>query len=105
MQLQTNDSRRSHKKLSEGRQWPCASIKVNAFMGELQGAEPLLTKIEFLFVKKHVTPRDIVLWTDKSKVKLFGRHGSCYIWHKANTTFQNIVLKHVGVMYWVWFAR
>ncbi len=51
-----------------------------------------------------------ILWTDETKVELFGRCVSCYIWRKTNTTFnkKNIILtvKHGGgsVMVWGCFA-
>ncbi len=51
-----------------------------------------------------------ILWTDKTKVELFGRCVSCYIWRKTNTAFNknNIIpaVKHRGgsVMVWSCFA-
>ncbi|KAF7640539.1 hypothetical protein LDENG_00040270, partial [Lucifuga dentata] len=51
-----------------------------------------------------------ILWTDETKVDVFGRCASCYIWCKTNTAFQkkNIILtvKHGGgsVMVWGCFA-
>jgi len=51
-----------------------------------------------------------ILWTDKTKVELFGRCVSRYIWHKTNAAFQkkNIIptVKHGGgsVMVWGCFA-
>ncbi len=51
-----------------------------------------------------------ILWTDETKVELFGRCVSHYIWRKSNTAFQkkNIIptVKYVGgsVMVWGCFA-
>lgn len=49
-----------------------------------------------------------ILGTDESKVKLSGRHGCRYIWHKANATFQNKNIiptaKHGNGSVMVWAA-
>ncbi len=57
--------------------------------------KPLLTKkntkARLTFAKKYLDyPQDFwanILWTDETKVKLFGRCVSCYIWRKTNTAF------------------
>uniref|UniRef100_A0A803JW23 Tc1-like transposase DDE domain-containing protein n=1 Tax=Xenopus tropicalis TaxID=8364 RepID=A0A803JW23_XENTR len=66
------------------------------------------------FAKKHLNDcQDFwenTLWTDETKVELFGRCVSCYIWRKSNTAFQkkNIIptVKYGGgsVMVWGCFA-
>ncbi|KAF7670306.1 hypothetical protein LDENG_00272020 [Lucifuga dentata] len=72
------------------------------------------TKARLTFAKKHLDdPQDFwenILWTDETKVELFGRCASRYIWRKTNTAFQkkNIIptVKHGGgsVMVWGCFA-
>ena len=72
------------------------------------------TKARLTFAKQHLDdPQDFwdnILWTDKTKVELFGRCASCYIWRKTNTAFhkKNIIptVKHGGgsVMVWGCFA-
>ncbi len=68
----------------------------------------------FSFARKHLDdPQDFwenTLWTDETKVELFGRCVSHYIWRKSNTAFQkkNIIptVKYGGgsVMVWGCFA-
>ncbi len=47
-----------------------------------------------------------ILWTDETKVELFGRYVSHYIWRKSNTAFQkkNIIptVKYGGGIVTVW---
>ncbi len=71
-------------------------------------------KAHLSFARKHLDdPQDFwenTLWTDETKVELFGRCVSHYIWHKSNTAFQkkNIIptVKYGGgsVMVWGCFA-
>ena len=71
-------------------------------------------KAHLSFARKHLDdPQDLwenTLWTDKTKVELFGRCVCHYIWRKSNTAFQkkNIVptVKYGGgsVMIWACFA-
>ncbi len=72
------------------------------------------TKVRLTFAKKYLGyPQGFwanILWTDETKVELFWRCVSYYIWHKTNTGFQkkNIIPtgKHGGgsVMVWGCFA-
>ncbi len=72
------------------------------------------TKAHLSFARKHLDdPQDFwenTLWTDETKVELFGRCVSHYIWRKSNTAFQkkNIIptVKYGGgsVMVWGCFA-
>ncbi|KAF7645836.1 hypothetical protein LDENG_00197530 [Lucifuga dentata] len=83
----------------------------NGIHGRVPRRKPLLTKkntkARLTFAKKHL---ENILWTDETKVELFGRCASRYIWRKTNTAFQkkNIILtvKHGGgsVMVWGCFA-
>ncbi len=71
-------------------------------------------KAHLSFARKHLDyPQDFwenTLWTDETKVELFGRGVSRYIWRKSNTAFQkkNIIptVKYGGgsVMVWGCFA-
>ncbi len=72
------------------------------------------TKACLTFAKKYLDyPQDFwanILWTDETKVELFGKCVSHYIWRKTNTAFhkKNIIptVKHGGgsVMVWGCFA-
>ncbi len=61
-----------------------------ASMGEFPGKrhcwQKKNTKARLTFAKKYLDyPQNIwanILWTDETKVELFGRCVSCYIWHK-----------------------
>ena len=88
-----------------------------ASMGEFQGENhywPKNTKACLTFAKHHLDyPRDYkgnILWTNETRVELFGRCASCYIWCKTNTAFRekNIIpiVKHGDsrVMVWSCFA-
>ncbi len=115
----------------EGLQASLASIKVsvhdstirkrlgkNSIHERVQRQKPLLTKnnttARLTFAQKYLdNPQDFwanILWTDETKVKLFGRCVSRYIWHKTNTAFhKNSIIqtvKHGGgsVMVWGCFA-
>lgn len=90
----------------------------NGIHGRVPRRKPLLTKnnikARLTFGKKHLDdPQDFwenILWTDETKVELFGRCASRYIWRKSNTAFQkkNIIptVKYGGgsVMVWGCFA-
>ncbi|KAL0164294.1 hypothetical protein M9458_003174, partial [Cirrhinus mrigala] len=123
----TKDPRTTSKEL----QASLASIKVsvhdstirkrlgkNGLHGRFPRRKPLLSKknikARLNFAKKHLNDcQDFwenTLWTDKTKVELFGRRVSRYIWRKSNTAFQkkNIIptVKYGGgsVMVWGCFA-
>ncbi len=87
--------------------------------GRVPRQKPLLSKknikARLSFARKHLDdPQDFwenTLWTDETKVELFGRCVSKYICRKSNTAFQkkNIIptVKYGGdssVMVWGWFA-
>ncbi|RXM34592.1 Pleiotrophin [Acipenser ruthenus] len=84
----------------------------NGIHGRVARRKPLLTKknmnARLKFAKKHLDdPQEFwnnVLWTDESKVELFGRHGPRYVWRKPNTAFhsKNLILtvKHGMVVSW-----
>ncbi len=90
----------------------------NGLHGRVPRPKPLLSKknikAHLSFARKHLDdPQDFwenTLWTDKTKVELFGRCVSHYIWRKSNTAFQkkNIIptVKYGGgsVMVWGCFA-
>uniref|UniRef100_A0A8C6Q7I4 Transposase n=1 Tax=Nothobranchius furzeri TaxID=105023 RepID=A0A8C6Q7I4_NOTFU len=123
----TEDPRTTSKEL----QASLASIKVsvhdstirkrlgkNGLHGKFPRRQPLLSKKNIRaclnFDKKHLNDRqdfwENTLWTDETKVKLFGRQIYRYIWRRSNTTFQtkNIkpTVKYGGgsVMVWGCFA-
>ena len=88
----------------------------NGIHGRVPRRKPLLTKknakARLTFAKKHLDdPQDFwrnVLWTDETKVELFGRCAAHYIWRKNNTAFdkKNIMptVKHGGGSVMVWFC-
>ncbi len=90
----------------------------NGIHGRVPRQKPLLTKKNtkacLTFAKKYLDyPQDFwanILWTDETKVELFGKCVSHYIWRKTNTAFhrKNIIptVKHGGgsVMVWGCFA-
>ncbi len=90
----------------------------NGLHGRVPRLKPLLSKknikARLSFARKHLDdPQDFwenTLWTDETKVELFGRCVSHYIWRKSNTAFQkkNIIptVKYGGgsVMVWGCFA-
>ncbi len=65
----------------------------NSIHGRVPRQKPLLTKnntkARLTFAKKYLDyPQDFwvnILWTDETKVELFGRFVSRYIWRKTNT--------------------
>ncbi len=90
----------------------------NGIHGRVPRQKPLLTKknrkARLTFAKKYLDyPQKVwanILWTDETKVELFGKCVSHYIWCKTNTAFhkKNIIptVKHGGgnVMVWGCFA-
>ena len=90
----------------------------NGLHGRVPRRKPLLSKknikAHLSFARKHLDdPQDFwenTLWTDETKVELFGRCVSHYVWRKSNTAFQkkNIIptVKYGGgsVMVWGCFA-
>ncbi|KAK3542759.1 hypothetical protein QTP70_002767 [Hemibagrus guttatus] len=90
----------------------------NGLRGRVPRQKPLLSKknikARLSFARKHLDdPQDFwenTLWTDETKIELFGRSVSHYIWRKSNTAFQkkNIIptVKYGGgsVMVWGCFA-
>ncbi len=90
----------------------------NGLHGRVPRPKPLLSKknikAHLSFARKHLDdPQDFwenTLWTDETKVELFGRCVSHYIWRKSNTAFQkkNIIptVKYGSgsVMVWGCFA-
>uniref|UniRef100_A0A673HSL5 Tc1-like transposase DDE domain-containing protein n=1 Tax=Sinocyclocheilus rhinocerous TaxID=307959 RepID=A0A673HSL5_9TELE len=90
----------------------------NGLHGRVPRRKPLLSKknikARLSFARKHLDdPQDFwenTLWTDETKVELFGRCVSHYVWRKSNTAFQkkNIIptVKYGGgsVMVWGCFA-
>ncbi|KAK3568483.1 hypothetical protein QTP86_008234 [Hemibagrus guttatus] len=90
----------------------------NGLHGRVPRRKPLLSKknikARLSFARKHLDdPQDFwenALWTDETKIELFGRSVSHYVWRKSNTAFQkkNIIptVKYGGgsVMVWGCFA-
>uniref|UniRef100_A0A8C1HQW0 Transposase n=1 Tax=Cyprinus carpio carpio TaxID=630221 RepID=A0A8C1HQW0_CYPCA len=90
----------------------------NGLHGRVTRRKPLLSKKNIKartsFARKHLDdPQDFwenTVWSDETKVELFGRCVSHYVWRKSNTTFQkkNIIpaVKYGGgsVMVWGCFA-
>ncbi len=90
----------------------------NGLHGRVPRPKPLLSKknikARLSFARKHLDDPQYfwenTLWTDETKVELFGRCVSHYIWRKSNTAFQkkNIIptVKYGGdsVMVWGCFA-
>ena len=93
-------------------------LNKNGVHGRIARRKPLLSKkniaAHLKFAKEHIDdPQDFwnnVLWTDESKVELFGLNEKCYVWRKPNTAFEqkNLIptVKHGGgsVMVWGCFA-
>ncbi|KAK3569335.1 hypothetical protein QTP86_026814 [Hemibagrus guttatus] len=90
----------------------------NGLHGRVPRRKPLLSKKNIKaclsFTRKHLDDLqdfwENTLWTDKTKIELFGRSVSHYVWRKSNTAFQkkNIIptVKYGGgsVMVWGCFA-
>ena len=56
------------------------------------------------FVKLHLNkPQDFwnnVLWTDQTKVEMFGHNAQQHVWRKPNTTYQHKHLKPTQAQWW-----
>ncbi|KAK3552084.1 hypothetical protein QTP70_033659 [Hemibagrus guttatus] len=86
----------------------------NGLHGRVPRRKPLLSKknikARLSFARKHLDdPQDFwenTLWTDETKMELFGRSVSHYVWRKSNTAFQkkNITptVKYGGGSVMVW---
>ncbi|KAK3542023.1 hypothetical protein QTP86_010605 [Hemibagrus guttatus] len=86
----------------------------NGLHGRVPRRKPLLNKknikARLSFARKHFDdPQDFwenTLWTDETKIELFGRSVSHYVWRKSNTAFQkkNIIptVKYGGGSVMVW---
>ncbi|KAK3522302.1 hypothetical protein QTP86_001995 [Hemibagrus guttatus] len=86
----------------------------NGLRGRVPRRKPLLSKknikARLSFARKHLDdPQDFwenTLWTNETKIELFGRSVSHYVWHKSNTAFQkkNITptVKYGGGSVMVW---
>ncbi|KAK3522939.1 hypothetical protein QTP86_009710 [Hemibagrus guttatus] len=86
----------------------------NGLHGRVPRRKPLLSKknikAHLSFARKHLDdPQDFwenTLWTDETKIELFGRSVSHYVWRKSNTAFQkkNIMptVKYGGGSVMVW---
>ena len=86
--------------------------------GRVARKKPLLSiknkKARFEFAKRHVADSlnvwRKVLWSDETKIELFGHKGKCYVWRQPNTSHhpKNTVptVKHGGgsIMLWGCFA-
>ena len=67
-----------------------------------------------MFTKMHVgdSPNiwKKVLWSDETKIELYGHLGKCYVWRKPNTshhpenTIPTVKLGDGGIMLWRCFA-
>ncbi|KAK3564394.1 hypothetical protein QTP86_017309, partial [Hemibagrus guttatus] len=90
----------------------------NGLHGRVPRRKPLLSKKNIkaclIFARKHLDDTqdfwENTLWTDETKIELFGRSVSHYVWRKSNTAFQkkNIIptVKYGGgsVIVWGCFA-
>ncbi|KAK3559140.1 hypothetical protein QTP86_005021 [Hemibagrus guttatus] len=86
----------------------------NGLRGRVPRQKPLLSKMNIKprlsFARKHLDdPQNFwenTLWTDETKIELFGRSVSHYVWRKSNTVFQkkNITptVKYGGGSVMVW---
>ena len=94
------------------------TLNNNGVHGRVARRKPLLSKkniaAHLQFAKDHVDKPEgywkNVLWTDETKIELFGLNEKCYVWRKENTAFQhkNLIpsVKHGGgsIMVWACFA-
>ncbi|KAK3551068.1 hypothetical protein QTP70_011482 [Hemibagrus guttatus] len=106
------------KHLWDELEWRLKRLGKNGLRGRVPRRKPLLSKknikARLSFARKHLDdPQDFwenTLWTDETKIELFGRSVSHYVRRKSNTTFQkkNIIptVKYGGgsVMVWGCFA-
>ena len=64
--------------------------------GRVARKKPLLSRknkaARFNFAREHLDKPEAfwksILWTDESKIELFGHNQNCHVWRKANTAFQ-----------------
>lgn len=96
----------------------CKILNKNGVHGRTARRKPLLTKkniaARLKFAKDHLdAPQHFwqkILWTDETKIELFGRNTQRYIWRKNGTAHQpqNTIptVKHGGgsIMVWACFA-
>ncbi|MBN3293577.1 TCB1 transposase, partial [Polypterus senegalus] len=86
----------------------------NGVHGRVARRKPLLSKknitARLQFAKDYVDKPEVywknVLWTDETKIELFGLNEKRYVWRKETTAFQhkNLIpfVKHGGVSIMVW---
>lgn len=96
----------------------CKTMAKNGVHGRTPRRKPLLSKknivARLMFAKRHLdTPQKFwqnILWTDETKVELFGRNTQHHVWRKNGTAHQHQHLiptvKHGGgcIMVWGCFA-
>lgn len=90
------------------------ALNESGIHGRVARKKPLLSKkhkaSRLKFAKQHVDKSDDfwkrVLWTDESKIELYGRNENRYVWRKPNTAFaeKNLIptVKHGGGSVMVW---
>lgn len=71
-------------------------LKRHDIHGRVARKKPLLSRknkaARFNFAREHLDkPKAFwksILWTDESKIELFGHNQNCHVWRKANTAYQ-----------------